>query len=923
MTRSPRQAETAEPDVRRPLAPRSEVGRPDAAGPAIDDARERERAIQAERIERAALAVTTLREAIHLEASARRPLLDGLPGDLAEALKKALRGGPRGGMATLRDLRTLRSPGAFDTAFYRLQQRETPGRPAEPIRHYVARGAAEGLDPSPHFSTARYRRLHGDVTASGVNAYAHWLRHGRAEGRRASASAHPLAFAFGESMNDAARRFRVFPPNDPEGREPHLWPARDRTPPLRPEDRRPDDLVLDEAARGDAFLTAHGLLDPEPRFASAVEALNRLAADSVLVGEGGEERPSVSIVVPVYGQLAYTLNCLDALLRQRSARRFEVIVMDDVSPDATGEVLSAVERIRYRRQAENQGFVENCNAGAAIARGDIVVMLNNDTRVVEGWLDALVDGLERLPEAGLVGSKLFYPDGSLQEAGGIVWRDGSAWNYGRNDDPNRPRYCYAREVDYVSGASIALPMELWRRLGGFDAAFRPAYYEDNDLAFRVREAGLKAWLQPLSRVIHYEGKTSGTDLTQGAKAYQVANQKTFYARWAQTLARHRENGIEPWLERERGVNKRVLVIDITTPTPDQDAGSVVTDGLIALYQRLGFKVSYLPIGNYGYDPVYTARLQARGVECLYHPYVSDLDEHLAVAGADYDVVQVFRFEALEQSADLIRAFCPKAKIVFHNQDCHFLRLERQAALEGSAAMARHAAEIRVREWAAMEKADVVMTLSTVEKALFEAEALSTPVRIMPYLVEAPPETAAEPGGRKDIVFLGGFGHPPNKDAVEWFVHEVWPTVRARAPEARFVIVGAKPPPEIKALGDERLVVTGRVDELSPYMDQARVFVAPLRFGAGVKGKLYAALSAGAPVVSTSVGAEGMGLQDGQEALIADGAEAFAQAVLRVWSDDALWRLLSEAGRTFVRNGHTSDAGLEALQSALDAISAKP
>ncbi len=204
----------------------------------------------------------------------------------------------------------------------------------------------------------------------------------------------------------------------------------------------------------------------------------------------------------------------------------------------------------------------------------------------------------------------------------------------------------------------------------------------------------------------------------------------------------------------------------------------------------------------------------------------------------------------------------------------------------------------------------------VEKALFEEEGLKPPVRIMPYVVDAPAREPASPEGRRDIVFLGGFGHPPNRDAVLWFVQEVWPIVRRAAPQSRFVIVGAKPPPEIRGLADDRLIVTGLVDELEPYMAAARVFVAPLRFGAGVKGKLYAALAAGAPIVATPIGAEGMGLQDGRHALIAETPEAFAHAVLKLCSDDGLWRGLSDAGRDFIRRGHTPDAGRDALAEIL-------
>jgi GT2 family glycosyltransferase len=320
------------------------------------------------------------------------------------------------------------------------------------------------------------------------------------------------------------------------------------------------------------------------------------------------KEPVVSIVIPVYGEVDYTYRCLRSLWSHRSHYSFEVIIVDDCSPDNTLSMLKTIEGVRIVRNETNQGFIRSCNNGAREAHGKLLVMLNNDTVVLSGWLDELVNTFNCIPQAGLVGSKLVYPDGRMQEAGGIIWRDGSGWNYGRLQDANRPEYNYRRDVDYCSGASLMITKKLYDQLGGFDEHYLPAYGEDSDLAFRVRQAGYRVLYQPLSQVVHFEGITSGKEVSSGVKAYQVENAKKLYARWQGVLAGHGEPGLMPEKEKDRGISGRALVLDHCTPTPDQDAGSITAFNLMRIVQCLGFKVTFAPEDNFLYMTPYTRDL---------------------------------------------------------------------------------------------------------------------------------------------------------------------------------------------------------------------------------------------------------------------------------------------------------------------------
>ena len=254
------------------------------------------------------------------------------------------------------------------------------------------------------------------------------------------------------------------------------------------------------------------------------------------------EEVDVSIIIPVFNQLEYTHACLASLQAVEEQPRFEVIVVDDCSTDSTPEVITQIPGVIYLRNDSNSGFIASCNAGAKTARGKYLVFLNNDTLVKPGWLTALLDTFKEERRAGIVGSKLLYPDGRLQEAGGIIWQDASGWNYGKFDDPGKPEYNYLRDVDYCSAAALMVPKALFESAGGFDSRYAPGYYEDTDLAFKVRQAGYRVLYQPLSEVIHHEGATGGTDISTGAKKHQEINRSTFAEVWSDELAKRPANG---------------------------------------------------------------------------------------------------------------------------------------------------------------------------------------------------------------------------------------------------------------------------------------------------------------------------------------------------------------------------------------------
>ena len=629
-------------------------------------------------------------------------------------------------------------------------------------------------------------------------------------------------------------------------------------------------------------------------------------------------KPLVSVIIPIYGKIDYTVQCLASIAANPPKLAFEVIVVDDCSPDNSVEILQQVKGLRLLRNQANQGFIRSCNAGAGAASGSYLCFLNNDTEVFPDWLEELLRTFTEFPGTGLVGSKLIYPDGRLQEAGGIIWQDGSAWNFGRFQDPLLPVYNYAREVDYCSGASIMVPAALFSELGGFDEHYLPAYCEDADLALQIRDRGYRVIYQPASTVIHHEGITSGTDTMQGAKAYQVANTVKLYERWKDRLSRYQPNGVDVDGAKDRRAKYRVLVLDHCTPAPDEDAGSINAFNIMLLLREMDCQITFIPEDNFCFMPKHTLALQRIGVEVLYAPQVTSVEKHLREYGGRYDVVLLIRPGVAERNLDAVRQFCSKAKTIFHTVDLHFLRMTREAAIKNSADISAAAAEMKNRELSLIAATDVTTVVSRTELELLTACMPARRIRLLPFSQDIP-GTASGFSSRRDIMFVGGYQHAPNVDAVHFFVEEVMPLLREMLPGVRFHAVGSKPPREILELASADVIIAGYVENLNAMMDTVRISVAPLRFGAGVKGKISSALASGLPVVATTLAAEGMSLTGDLNILLADDAPGLASAIATLYNDEALWGKLSQAGLAFAEHTLGTTNAWEALAGVMQDI----
>ncbi|WP_395373981.1 glycosyltransferase [Marinicella sp. W31] len=628
------------------------------------------------------------------------------------------------------------------------------------------------------------------------------------------------------------------------------------------------------------------------------------------------DKPLVRIIIPVYNHFEHTYHCLQSIAALKDHTTFEVIVVDDCSTDETPEHIQLISGITPIRQKQNGGFISSCNLGAKNAQTEYLLFLNNDTHVHANWLDSLVKTFEDNDDVGLVGSKLIYPDGRLQEAGGIVFSDGSGWNYGRLDAADKAEYNHLREVTYCSGASILVRTEVFNKLGGFDSRYKPAYYEDTDMAFAMRDMGLKVYYQPASIVTHFEGISSGTDISSGTKKYQQINQHKFVAKWQQALAQQQQSGTDIELCRFQNQPQRLLILDACTPTPDQDSGSLRMLNLMQICKQLNYQITFIP-ENLSHFGDYTTDLQALGVECLYAPQYKNPVDYLKKYGQYFDVVILSRYYVAEPVMPFIRDYAPQAQVIFDTVDLHYLREQRMAEIEENHNLQKNADATKTKELGIAKQCDITLVVSPYEKEVLAQEIPDHRVEILSNIHEiyGSKKSYSE---RRDILFIGGYQHTPNVDAVCWFCEKIFPQIHQAIPDIQFHIIGSKAPAEVEKLGDiDGVVYHGFVEDIEPFMQDIRLAVAPLRYGAGVKGKVNMSMSYGQPVVGTKVAVEGMYTTHAEDVMMANNEDEFVAQVIQIYQNEALWSRVSQGGLENVQRWFSFEAAKTQLQNLLN------
>jgi hypothetical protein len=612
--------------------------------------------------------------------------------------------------------------------------------------------------------------------------------------------------------------------------------------------------------------------------------------------------PRLTIVLAAGGSLRETHGAIASLVASVGLAPYEMIVVDPSgSADLVLLPLLVGGGVRIIKTPQPTTIVEAYRAGLALARGERLVCLGRILSVDPRALAALSETLDRADGAAAVSPRLVGADGRIVEAGVTFGAMAARRPIGHREAEDSPRHALLRPSEDLSARAFVIDRATLASAGGLDGIERFGELGLSDLAFRLRRMGAKVLMQGFAAV-RCAGRADIAPATPRARA-------TFVARWQDALPAAHAGDIP----RRRA---KALVIDQRFPDPDRDAASHALLSHCESLMRLGFSVEFAALGTSGGDQRDRAVLAMRGIEP--HDGSESARDLLSARTGQFDVIYLHRLPVAKELLAHARATQPEARILYSLADLHALRLSRGAALAGDEALAAQSRVIEAEELEAIRAADQVITHSSLEKEWIRRRAPEVPVLRLLW-AQRVAKALAPFEARRGFCFLGSYDHAPNVDAVRTFLSTLWPRIRAAEPTAPFDIAGSGFDATVFAPLPEGVEPRGYVADLSAYLAGMRVMLAPLRFGAGVKGKVLMSLAQGLPCVMSEVAAEGLGLPGAlRTLLVAEDDEAFQRKALRFHSDGALWQRASELALGFAQETLSAAAIDTGLAAALEA-----
>jgi len=517
--------------------------------------------------------------------------------------------------------------------------------------------------------------------------------------------------------------------------------------------------------------------------------------------------------------------------------------------------------------------------------------------LVAGSISSALRTLNASNDIGAVGGKIILPDGTLQEAGSIIWRDGSCIGYGRGDSSFAPQYMFKRDVDYCSGAFLLTKRDLFVENGGFDADYAPAYYEETDYCVRLWKKGKRVVYDPNAVIFHYEFASSSS--TSAAIDLQIRNRKTFVEKHSSWLQSQRGNSAEILFARShaRTGQKRILVLDDRIPHVALGAGFPRSNTVLSQLVNLGHAVTFYPLLWPQEDWADVYQDIPSEVEVVLNHGSERLTEFLNQRRGYYHTIMISRPQnmalfnsVLSENPDI----CGSAKIVYDAEALASYREIERRRVTGEQLSALEQKRLITNEVRLADKCHAVINVSERESQEFRRNGLTQVYTLGHSLTVLPTNNNFE--DRKDLLFVGAinFDTSPNADSIIWFSETVLPLIQETlGMQIELIVAGVICHGFRTRIRNSSVRFLGKVDDLIPLYNRARVFVAPTRFSAGIPLKVCEAAAYGLPTVATSLVGLQLGWESGRELLLADDPQTFANACVKLYRDRSLWYRLRD------------------------------
>jgi FkbM family methyltransferase len=640
-----------------------------------------------------------------------------------------------------------------------------------------------------------------------------------------------------------------------------------------------------------------------------------------------EKEPYFSVVISAYGGFSYNIRVLEMLehaahyTKAKTGVGIEVVVIDNGSSDETVRLEKYINGIVFRSVSPNIGFPRACNLGASLASGSYLVFLNNDVEVEPDVFVRLYEAVEAdKGDVACFGGAILQFDGSIQDLGSGIWRDGVTQGYFRNEPPTRYAFTYPRDVDYVAGCFFCISAAEFRTFGGFDERYSPGYYEESDLALRLWKAGRRSRIYPDIGIYHLEFGTFSSSAPEASTELMVKNRAVFAQRHKDVLDRRPEfSTTEGYPVSLGGVRPRLLFIEDKVPSLRLGSGF----GRSELIVRKLIEVA--DVDFFACDPASgdLAPDDFQYIRVTYGPAPDCLQRLLS--SQHYDTIYVCRPHNFARYAEVLNTWKEGGGKIIYDTEAIFAvrevaqmeRAESYAAVTSS----QRFAPLVEEELRPAELADLIIAVNKLEAAIVQQH-LRKPVLIIGHYLAARPREP-DPSARAGLLFVGALhGSAPNFDSIVWFLDDVWPRIQAQRPGEKLRIAGfVGPGVTLDALQRYGVTCLGFLPELTDEYSHARIFIAPTRYAAGIPFKVHEAFSYGLPVVCSrllheQLACDGKFDQVVSKATVYDDGSEFANACLELLRDDELWLRRRQAALAYIADTCSPDFEWSQLQNFL-------